>query len=346
MKTINKILFILFYFFIFLTSLVYAQDLSTDTFVQQEIAREHWEPGGKHFPANFNVRGSIIQRSGEVNLNLETISENIIGNIKIQTAPIGGRYNYIIDLSNHHPHSVHSPFDEVKNGNGNFEKESESSLTKVSLKWKGLMNHPGNGYDGEQGGGFPVPSPLGAIDEYSFDISGNAIRHYYIPPADKQKTELPPSVDIRYRNLEATLNLLGMFHHGYVVLTNEYGDQYSFSGMPVSQASPDSDIEGYGQLITKTSHFVEGAFDYGDSNYIQEKEATKTFQIKNQSFLKAFVTLNEFAYKVNDAQIAYNPIGANSNSFAHQAIEELGYQRPVPSILAPGHDKTLEVTSE
>lgn len=61
----------------------------------------------------------------------------------------------------------------------------------------------------------------------------------------------------------------------------------------------------------------------------------------NQAAYELRDALQCFAESVNMADTRYSPLGFNSNSFAHQAVEVLTGQRPLPQAWAPGSNYVL-----
>lgn len=306
-----------------ISNVCFAEDLSTDPFIKQELNQSNWEPNGKHFPQSFFARGGVVARSSTVAVN--KASSVTIGNITIETGNVSGAHNYTVDLSAHHPISVHSPFDVTNQSSGEFSNETENTLTKINISWDGLMNHPSDGYDGP-------PAGAGARDLFIFDISGDISGHYYTPPSNKQKTERA-TIDLRYRKLG---EIFGKdYHHSYVVITNEYGDKYSFSGDTEKNAN--WLFGDHGSLRVSTNQYVKRVYDYQIN-----PTASKQYAMKN-GFLSTFASLHDFSGKVNAASIKYKPRSTNSNSFAHQSISEIGYSRPSAVVWSPGSAASLSV---
>lgn len=171
-----------------------AQDkITNDPFVREQIRREHWEPGGRYWPSNFQNRGSVIPSSRSGVVTPIMVSSQRVGNLLIQTAQISGQYNYTIDLSSHHPHSVHSPFDRTASASDSATEESQTKSVTVNLAWTSLYNHPANGYDAPQGGGYPTPDPRGAVDHFTHTITGSAVGQYIMTSSDWQRFDPPPA---------------------------------------------------------------------------------------------------------------------------------------------------------
>lgn len=188
-----------------------AQSLATDAFVRQSLDFRNFEPGGSYFPGprletrtipartytyqiagrtytyttpartyqvmvgGFPVRGDVIPttRQGEIRLEVGPMV-HIGGNLYQQIAPINGQYQYKIDLSHDHPHTVHSPFDMQQRQQTAVSDISPSRTVNINMQIDAAFTHPANGYDPPKGGAFPAPSPLGAHDVYDFYVTGRA----------------------------------------------------------------------------------------------------------------------------------------------------------------------------
>lgn len=163
-----------------------AQNLATDPLVRQMTDRLNWEPGGRYF--GFNDRGVVTQRSGQINT---TVTSSIrMGNLSIQSAVINGHIGYVNSFSGH-GYDAHAPFDNVASQSDSVTNQrADGSSTSVSLNWSGTENHPANGYDGPQGGGYPAPA--GARDIYSYTISGSAFGTYLLSSTEIQAQDAAP----------------------------------------------------------------------------------------------------------------------------------------------------------
>jgi hypothetical protein len=171
-------------------SSIHAENIAHDPFIRQELERKHWEPGGKHFPSQFSNRGSIAKRGGGLVLHLAH-THRIGGRWVQQFANISGKYNYTIDISASHKWWQHSPFDITHKASAEYKKQIEGqATTELTLQWQGIMNHPADGYDPPQGGGFPPPR--GARDEFSFNITGHATGLYRLSSVEMQHLEVHP----------------------------------------------------------------------------------------------------------------------------------------------------------
>ncbi len=170
-------------------------DLTTDLFVQQQVAIDNWAPGGVNFPGAFNDRGTLVAQGGEVVIT--PTSSYQIGNFNLQTAAINGQYTFINDLDAPHGANVHSPFDITSSASGSADTTTDTSEVRVDLQWVGTYSHPEEAYDPPQGGGYAPP--IGALDFFTFDIQGNAAAQYFSPTGlggSNQQPGLPDLPDL------------------------------------------------------------------------------------------------------------------------------------------------------
>ncbi|KAA3623272.1 MAG: DUF1020 domain-containing protein, partial [Proteobacteria bacterium] len=150
-------------------------DLATNPFIQNELSRGHWEPGGKYFPANFQNRGAIVQRGGSV--GVVSGPPIRVGNIVIQNATLGGSYSYTIDLGAPHGFNAHSSFSFTNSATGSSQNQTSTSEVKLNLAWQGLMDHPELAFDPDPS----HPEGTGAVDDFIFDIVGAATGQFFSP---------------------------------------------------------------------------------------------------------------------------------------------------------------------
>ena len=108
------------------------------------------------------LRGSVQQRGAVVHTT---------GAIQTTISSYGGEIKYNQSFSDH-PHWEHSPFSSSASRSFNSKSGSISmgGQTVTSFSVQGFEVHPADGYDGEQGGGYPTPT--GARDEYTYKVSG------------------------------------------------------------------------------------------------------------------------------------------------------------------------------
>ena len=148
-----------------------ASSLGSDPFVREAIARENFEPGGKYSLFD-NIRGEVGDRTG--NVGISPIYHQHLGNLEMEKIGLSGKIGFVAHFSDH-GYDEHSPFDNYDSRSASDEKGSVlQGFTLYKLDWTGHEHHPADGYDGPQGGGYP--SPKGARDIYTYDISGIAQR--------------------------------------------------------------------------------------------------------------------------------------------------------------------------
>jgi len=198
-------------------------DLTTDLFVQQQVAIDNWAPGGVNFPGAFDDRGTLIAQDG--NVVITPTSSWQIGNFNLQTAAINGQYSFINDINAPHGANVHAPFDVTSSASGSADTTTDTSEVRVDLQWVGTYNHPEEAYDPPQGGGYDPP--IGALDFFTFDIQGNAAAQYFNPtgaggsnqpPGLPELPKLPPLPEFNNNTLPNELTGL-----------NPYGPSYNSS---------------------------------------------------------------------------------------------------------------------
>lgn len=153
-----------------MSTIVSANGLRSDPTIRDMSNRSSYEPGGsRHL---FSSRGSVAKRKGKIN----TIGSQMqIGPLKVENVRIRGQIGYETHFSGH-TWQEHSPFDNQgsRAETARYGKINAGGMTAYTLKWSGTEVHPANGYDGEQGGGYPAPK--GARDIYHYTISGSATR--------------------------------------------------------------------------------------------------------------------------------------------------------------------------
>ena len=169
------------------------QDISTDPFLQKKINREHWAPGGQHYPSHFPIRGPTIEQTGQVNIH--PLHTQRLGTYKLQNADVRGQYGFVIDLRSQHGHNVHAPFDYASKATKTFrEDRKDGGQSSIEFTSQGSFVHPANGYDPPAGGGFPPPDPRGAIDLVDFSINGIATGVYPLSLSEQQKSDIAPGL--------------------------------------------------------------------------------------------------------------------------------------------------------
>lgn len=162
---------------------------------------------------------------------------------------------------------------------------------------------------------------------------------------DRQNTRT--KVTLFYRPVHGTTVM-----HSYVVAEGN-GEKYYVGAFPeadlgfvsnVGQAVLDSaslNRGARGRLVPRHGPYVEDVgqdFSVPPSIRVDFDVARGMDTVKQQ--------LSAFVEAVRKAEIPYDSVGANSNSFAHGAVRALGLMpKPVPSLLAPGAN-TPTVLSE
>ena len=148
---------------------VQAEDIVNSELVRQAADRKNYEPGQQYFLFG-GARGSVTGRTGQISV---IPTNNVsLGNLHIQEAIINGQIGYVTKFHNHH-WQEHGPFDSSASRSATSDSGSAfDGFTMTRLNWSGRQLHPADGYDGEQGGGFPAPT--GARDEYTYTINGYA----------------------------------------------------------------------------------------------------------------------------------------------------------------------------
>ncbi|MBG8863537.1 polymorphic toxin MafB class 2, partial [Neisseria meningitidis] len=196
----------------------HASDLANDSFIRQVLDRQHFEPDGKYHL--FGSRGELAERSGHIGLG--NIQSHQLGNLMIQQAAIKGNIGYIVRFSDH-GHEVHSPFDNHASHSDSDEAGSPvDGFSLYRIHWDGYEHHPADGYDGPQGGGYPVPK--GARDIYSYDIKGVA-QNIRLNLTDNRSTGQ---------------RLADRFHNAGAMLTQGVGDGFKRA----TRYSPELDRSG------------------------------------------------------------------------------------------------------
>lgn len=128
-----------------------------------------------------NLRGNVTRQGG---------MSYTVGNIQTDIATYGGKIEYNQEFLNHGWH-VHSPFS--SSASRSFDSKTGSPAmggqTVTSFSVQGFEVHPADGYDGEQGGGYPTPT--GARDEYTYIVSGTERTIRVVNQPDKPQPPQP-----------------------------------------------------------------------------------------------------------------------------------------------------------
>ena len=171
-------------------ALIFALVFSVNTaFANDIIKTENYLPGGKYrmFGAG---RGDVSNVANNIH-KTSTLSQQT-GNLAIETNIYSGHLNYTQTFKHHGWHE-HGPFTNTarqefhsKKGkivNGSAATIGGATLTDLSVSAYEI--HPADAYDGEQGGGYPLP--IGARDEYSYAVNGKEVSVRVVNPEQLPK---------------------------------------------------------------------------------------------------------------------------------------------------------------
>ncbi|MGF6148256.1 Protein of uncharacterised function (DUF1020) [Kingella potus] len=143
-----------------------------DARLRDDMQAKHYEPGGKYHLFG-NGRGSITNRVYAV----RTFGGTAVGPVLPITHERTG-FEGVIGYETHfsgHGHEVHAPFDNHNSKSlSDFSGGVDGGFTVYQLHRTGSEIHPADGYDGPQGGGYPVPK--GARDIYSYHVKGTSTK--------------------------------------------------------------------------------------------------------------------------------------------------------------------------
>ncbi|MBP3222297.1 MAG: MafB family polymorphic toxin, partial [Neisseriaceae bacterium] len=154
-------------------ALFFALSLSVNLAFADSIAdTSNYLPGGP-YRLFGSGRGSIDNINNYIRVG-GGLSQKV-GNLSIETTTYKGGVSYTQEFHNH-GWQVHSPFantakQEFHSKNGKIVNGGGATLTDLSVT--GYEIHPADGYDGEQGGGYPTPT--GARDEYAYLVNGKEV---------------------------------------------------------------------------------------------------------------------------------------------------------------------------
>ena len=171
-------------------ALIFALVFSVNaTFANDITKTENYLPGGKYrmFGAG---RGDVSNVANNIH-KTSTLSQQA-GNLAIETNIYSGHLNYTQTFKHHGWHE-HGPFTNTarqefhsKKGkivNGSVATIGGATLTDLSVSAYEI--HPADAYDGEQGGGYPLPT--GARDEYSYAVNGKEVSVRVVNPEQLPK---------------------------------------------------------------------------------------------------------------------------------------------------------------
>jgi len=148
------------------------------------------------------------------------------------------------------------------------------------------------------------------------------------------------TVDLSY----TTIDGIPFARHGFLIVTGPDRQRIGVRAGPAARSvglgSPASS-GGDGIFGALTTQVAELGPDFIDSN--AAVVASQQVLVTDRPFSEIVGALRQFSNQVNAAGIRYNPLGANSNAFAHQAVTVLGVPRPPPIVFAPGARMVLRL---
>jgi hypothetical protein len=175
-------------------------------------------------------------------------------------------------------------------------------------------------------------------------------------------------IEVRYNKLGGIGS--ASYYHAYVVVTDNSGRQTYYRGGP-SAGGPSGGSSGqlssasggsssgasgsnsnssnstspcgkggnsgpWGAISTNSGPYVPGTIDWNPNKTpsVTVLDNSDPAGPYNQALRSAF-------NKIGNANIVYNPLRTNSNSAAHQAIQDIGLPRPKAPVWAPGSSTDL-----
>ena len=214
----------------------------------------NYTPGGK-YRLFGNGRGTVTNLTNYINVSGGLTQQ--VGNLAISTTAYSGGLSYEMQFHNH-GWEVHSPFSNkarqdfhTKNGkivNGGGATLGGATLTDLSVT--GYEIHPADGYDGEQGGGYPTPT--GARDEYLYTVNGKEVSIKIVnpdkvpPKANDDKILKNVGIDpAPYDKNQSKPSDRPTFEKLKLVYTNENNQSTEYNG-GVENGSVDTSTNGNG----------------------------------------------------------------------------------------------------
>ncbi|MBP5789407.1 MAG: MafB family polymorphic toxin [Neisseriaceae bacterium] len=167
--------------------------ISANVVMASDIANsDNYKPGGK-YRLFGGGRGTVTNLTNYIRVGGGFTQQ--VGNLAISTTTYSGGLSYEMQFHNH-GWQVHSPFANTAQRDFSSKKGSvvQGGTTLTDLHVTGYEIHPADGYDGEQGGGYPTPT--GARDEYLYTVNGKEVSVRVVNP-DK----LPPMTPINDNQL-------------------------------------------------------------------------------------------------------------------------------------------------
>ena len=152
-----------------------ADTVSDQMRLRQDIRARDFEPGGKYHLFG-RPRGGVAGR-------LNTLRLSGQDGLAVQSTVYEGVVHYETRFSDH-GWRVHSPFDNHAERKQRMRApDVRDGFGVYRINWEGSEIHPANGYDGEQGGGYPAPK--GAKDIYSYHVKGSITRFKEYKPDER-----------------------------------------------------------------------------------------------------------------------------------------------------------------
>ena len=227
--------------------------ISANVVMASDIANsDNYKPGGK-YRLFGGGRGDVANLTNYIRVGGGLTQQ--VGNLAISTTTYSGGLSYEMQFHNH-GWRVHSPFANEarqdfhsKNGtivNGGGATLGGATLTDLSVT--GYEIHPADGYDGEQGGGYPTPT--GARDEYLYLVNGKEVSVKIVNP-DKVPPKATDDKILRNVGIDPTpynqtnLNDRPTFEKLTLVGANDSGGLTGYNG-GAENGSADTSTNGNG----------------------------------------------------------------------------------------------------
>lgn len=249
-------------------ALFFALSLSVNLAFADSIAdTSNYLPGGP-YRLFGSGRGSIDNINNYIRVG-GGLSQKV-GNLSIETTTYKGGVSYTQEFHNH-GWQVHSPFantakQEFHSKNGKIVNGGGATLTDLSVT--GYEIHPADGYDGEQGGGYPTPT--GARDEYAYLVNGKEVSVRIVdldklpPKANDDKVLRNVGIDPTPYN-QTNINDRPTFEKLTLVGANDSGGLTGYNG-GAENGSADTSTNGNGWNSAETNSPISLYEGQHDSN--------------------------------------------------------------------------------
>ncbi len=249
-------------------ALFFALSLSVNLAFADSIAdTSNYLPGGP-YRLFGSGRGSIDNINNYIRVG-GGLSQKV-GNLSIETTTYKGGVSYTQEFHNH-GWQVHSPFantakQEFHSKNGKIVNGGGATLTDLSVT--GYEIHPADGYDGEQGGGYPAPT--GARDEYAYLVNGKEVSVRIVdldklpPKANDDKVLRNVGIDPTPYN-QTNINDRPTFEKLTLVGANDSGGLTGYNG-GAENGSADTSTNGNGWNSAETNSPISLYEGQHDSN--------------------------------------------------------------------------------